>query len=117
MIVIRDIYGLNSIGAAWRSMLDKTLLDLVYKPSRVDMDVWMKPKNNLLNGKYYYAYVIVYVDNLLHIHHDLEISMKEFIGVFRLKYDSLGPLTIYLHANVEGVQLEDGSIAWSTTRK
>ena len=59
----------------------------------------------------------MYVDDLLHIHQDLEAFMKELKGVYRLKDDSLGPLNRYLGANVEKVQLEDGSVAWSTTSK
>ena len=90
---------------------------LGYKPSRADMDVWMKPEPNLKTGEEYYAYVLLYVDDLLHIHQDLEAFMKELKGVYRLKDDSLGPLTRYLGANVEKVQLEDGSVAWSTTSK
>ena len=37
--------------------------------------------------------------------------------MYRLKDDSLGPPILYLGANVENVQLEDGSVAWSTTSK
>ena len=43
--------------------------------------------------------------------------MKELKGLYRLKDDSLGPPSRYLGANVEKVQLEDGSVAWSTTSK
>ena len=34
------------------------------------MDVCIKPENKPQNFKYYYAYVVVYVDNLLRIHND-----------------------------------------------
>ena len=43
--------------------------------------------------------------------------MKELKGVYRLKYDVLGPPTKYLGTNAEKVQLDDGSIFWSTTSK
>ena len=112
MIVIRDLYGLKSIGAARRAMISETLIDLGYKPSRADMGVCMNPKNESQTVKEYYSYVLVYVYNLLHIQHDPEIFMKELKGVYRLKYGSLGPLTQYLGANVENVQLEYGYTAW-----
>ena len=67
------------------------------------MDVWMKPQTNPKSGEEYYAYVLVYVDDLLHIHHDPEAFMKELKGVCRLKNDSLGPPSRYLGANVEKV--------------
>ena len=57
------------------------------------------------------------MDDFLHLHHDPEIYTKELKGVYRVKYGSLGPPTWYLGAKFEKVQLEDGSIAWSTTSK
>ena len=41
-----------------------------YKSSRADLDGWINPNANPKNVKEYYEYVPVYVDNLLHIHHD-----------------------------------------------
>ena len=102
------LYVLKSSGAAWRAILDETLLDLCYKTSGVDMDVWINPNTKPQIGKEYYAYVILYVDYLFHIHHDLEIFMKKLKYVYRLKYDIPGPSTRYLGVNVENVQLEGG---------
>ena len=107
MIVFRALYGLKSRGAAWRAMLAETLTDLGYKQSRADMDVWMKPETNPVTKQEYYAYILVYVDDLLHLHHNPEAFMKELQGVYRLKDDSLGPPSRYLGANVEKVQLDD----------
>ena len=70
MIVIRSLYGLKSSGSAWRSMIFETLLDLSYKPSRAYTDICMKPKTNPQTGKEYYAYVLLYLNSLIHLHHD-----------------------------------------------
>ena len=94
-------------------MLAETLLYLVYKLSRAEIYVYMKPETNPQTDKEYYAYVLVYVDDLLHLHHDPEIFTKELKCVYRLKYGSIGPTTRYLGTIVEKVQLQDGSIAWS----
>ena len=75
----------------------------------------MKPKTNPQTDKDYYAYVLVYVDDLLHLNHDQEIFMKELEVVYRLKYGILVPPIRYLGPNVEKVQLEEVSIACSTT--
>ena len=96
-------------------MLAETLLYLVYKLSRAEIYVYMKPETNPQTDKEYYAYVLVYVDDLLHIHHDPEIFMRDLKGVYRVKYVSLGPPTQYLGVNVEKLQLEDSSVSWSTT--
>ena len=39
VIIIRALYGLKSIGAAWRSHLAQTLRDMNFKSSYVDPDV------------------------------------------------------------------------------
>ena len=85
MVVTRALYSLKSSGTSWVAMHAETFLDLGYKTSRSDKDVWMNPEANPQTGEYYYAYLLVYVEYLLHIHHDSEIFMKELKGVYRLK--------------------------------
>ena len=46
-----SLYGLKSSGAAWRSMIAQIHIEIGYKPSRVDMDVWMNPETNPQNGE------------------------------------------------------------------
>ena len=47
MIVIRDMYILKSSGKLWLAMIAEMLLELGYRPSRVDMDVRMNNETNL----------------------------------------------------------------------
>lgn len=42
-IVKKAMYGLKSAGAAFRALLDKTLYDLGYVPTKADPDVWLRP--------------------------------------------------------------------------
>ena len=88
------------------------ILYLGYKPSRSDMYVWMNPKTNPKNGEDYYYYVLVYVDDFLHIHQGPEVFMTEFTGFYRLEDGSLGSPYQYLVVNVEKVKLVDSSVAW-----
>ena len=44
MLVVHELYGLKSSGAAWRQMLDQTLIDIGYVSSKADPDVWLKAK-------------------------------------------------------------------------
>ena len=117
MVVIRALYGLKSSGSTWRAMISETLLDLGYKRSISDMDIWKKPDTKPQTGKFYFDCVLVYVDDFLRIYHDTEVLMKYLKGIYRLKDGSLGFPTRYLDSNVEKLQLEGGSVAWSTTRK
>ena len=75
MIVQRALYGLKSSGAAFRSFFAEILHDMGYKPSRADQDVWLRPATTE-NGHEYYEYILVYVDDLLHISHNPDESMQ-----------------------------------------
>ena len=79
------------------------------------MDVCINPNTNPQTGKEYYVYILVYVDDFLHINHNPEIFMRELKVAYRLKYGSLVPPTRSLGANVYKVKLDDGYISWSTT--
>ena len=113
MIIARALYGLKSSGAAWRSKLSETLRDMGYKHSESDPDVWMKGDVKP-DGTPYYKYMLVYVDDILHIAHDPNIDMKLISRYYRLKEGS-GEPDRYLDGNIEKVQLYDGSTAWSMT--
>ena len=69
MIVVRALYGLNSSGAAFRTLLAETLYDLGYLPIKADPYVWIRLAVKS-NGFEYYEFVICYVDDVLSISHD-----------------------------------------------
>ena len=55
----------------------------------------------------------MYVDDVLHLDHDPDTFMNRLIEVYRLKDDSVEEPNRYLGANIEKVQLDDGSESWS----
>lgn len=64
-IVKKALYGLNSAGAAFsRSLLADTLIDIGYKPTKADPDVWLRPAVKV-SGFEYYELVLCYVDDIL----------------------------------------------------
>ena len=109
--VTRALYGLKSSGASWRAMFATTLTDLGYESSKADPDVWMKAKTKP-NGDEYYSYVLVYVDDVLHLDFEPQLFMKQLEEQYRLKDGAEVPKR-YLGANIDKVQLQDGTIAWS----
>ena len=76
---------------SYRSLIDERLIYLGYKLSREDMDFRMNTETNPQTIKEYYYYVLVYVDDFLHLNHDPKIFMKNLKGVYKLKDGSLGP--------------------------
>ena len=111
MIIARALYGLKSSGAAWRAKLAQTMSDIGYFPSQADPDVWLKVATKE-DGTPYYKYILVYVDDILHIAEIPEEDMKLINSIYRLK-DGVGPPDRYLGGTMEKVQLQDGSVAWS----
>ena len=69
ILVVCALYGLNSSGASWRQMLAQTLRYIGYVFSKYDPGVWNKAETKP-DGTEYYAYFLVYVDYVLHLHHD-----------------------------------------------
>ena len=113
--LVRALYGLKSSGAAWRAMFSHFIINtLGFLPTRIDPDVYYR-KNYRPNGEAYYEYVLVYVDDVLAISHDPTTIMKGIGEHFTIKDDKYGEPTAYLGANIERIQLDDGSWAWSMT--
>jgi hypothetical protein len=40
------LYGLKSAGAAFQSLLADNLMDMGYRPTKADLDVWLRPATN-----------------------------------------------------------------------
>ena len=114
MIIARVLYGLKSSGAAWRVKFAETMKIMGYESTHADPDVRIKravkPK-----GQECYCYILVYVDDVLHVHYyNPEIDMKLLSSFYRLN-DGIGIPSRYLGANIEKVQLEDSREVWSMT--
>ena len=77
-IVVRALYDLKSLGAAFRAFLAERLDDMGFKSSIGDPDVWMKEATNS-DGDEYYEYILVYVDNLLAIISDARSVILEVV--------------------------------------
>ena len=84
-IIVRALYGLKSAGNAWREYFATFVLtELKYDPTTADPDVYRKPEVDSA-GKEYYAYLIIYVNDILCIHHEPKQVMDVIGQTFRLK--------------------------------
>lgn len=83
-IIHKALYGLKSSGAAWCSMFAGTLIDLQFKSSLADPDIWMREAIKPC-GEKYYEYLFVYVDDILILSHNTVAIVESLRQQYRLK--------------------------------
>ena len=110
LILKKALYGLKSSGAAWRSMLSDTILDIEFLDTVADHDVYRRLATKA-NGDKYYEYLCVYVDDLLVASHRADEIMNLFGKTYRLKEEAKVP-DIYLGASTCNITKENGSYFW-----
>ena len=64
-------------------------------------------------GFEYYAYILVYIDDLLIIHKEPKEFMTQIQESFTVKPSSIEEPTSYLGANIGKFYYEDGSYGWT----
>jgi hypothetical protein len=69
-LIVRALYGLKSAGAAFRNHLVSCMDHLGWKPCLYDRFLWMKEETRPDEGVKYCAYILIYVDAILCVHHD-----------------------------------------------
>ena len=83
-----------------------------WESCKADPDLWLKPMVRPDNGFKYYAYILIYVDDCLCIHHDGEGTLRQLDHYFKMKDGSIGDPDVYLGAKLRPVQLDNGVFAW-----
>ena len=79
-VIVQALYGLCSSDNAWRNEFSTFIVhDLGYKSSIADPDVYLKPCKRP-DGTKYYSYLIIYVDDVLCIHHNPKSTMDMISG-------------------------------------
>ncbi len=110
-IICRALYGLKGSGASYRNHVANCMYHLGYEPCKADPDLWMMPKTRD-DGFEYYAYVLIYVDDMLAISHEALGDMKRIDFYFKMKKESIGDPDIYLGSKLRKVTLPNGVEAW-----
>ena len=112
-IIVRALYGLKSAGGSFSRHIGDCMRNMGYEPCKADPDLWYKPMIRPEDGFKYYAYLLLYVDDCLAIHHDATSALEELDKFFMMKPGSIGDPDIYLGAKLRKVQLDNGVWAWS----
>ena len=61
----------------------------------------------------YYVYVLIYVEDVMVVHHDVESVFRRVDKYFKLKPSSIGDPDIYLRSKLKKMQLENGVWEWA----
>ena len=80
---------------------------MVVLPFPVDLDICMKPMVRPNGGFNYYAYVLIYLDGMMVIHHDAENVLRIIYKYIKLKPSSIGDPDIYLCSKLKIMRLEN----------
>ena len=111
-IIIRALYGLKSAGAAFCAHLASFMQQMGYSSCKADPDLWMKEELQPDNNFKYYSYILVYVDDILVVHHDAMSVLAQINDYLPLKPSSVGDPDIYLGAQLHKTKLTNGVWAW-----
>ena len=71
-IVVCSLFVLKSAGAPFWNILADCMHHLRFLPCPANLNIWMKSMVRPENSFDYYAFVLIYVDNVMVIHHDIE---------------------------------------------
>jgi hypothetical protein len=110
-IIVRALYGLKGSGASYRNHVANCMHHLGYEPCKADPDLWMMPKTRD-DGFEYYAYILIYVDDMLSISHEALHDMRKIDYYFKMKKESLGDPDIYLGSKLRRIVLPNGVETW-----
>ena len=113
VIITRALYGLKSSALMWRNHLADVIGNkLGFRSSLADPDLWYRPMT-AKDGTKYYAYILVYVDDILILDKYPERFMNLLKDNYTVKPSSVGEPKVYLGADISKVYYPDGSYAWA----
>ena len=87
------------------------MVQLGFKSTRANPDVWIRAAVRLDGGKYY-EMLFVYVDDILALSHKATEVITEITSFYKAKEGSIKPPDIYLGASIDKIQMPDGRKVW-----
>jgi hypothetical protein len=111
-LIVVALYGMKSAGAAFRNHLAECMKHLGWQPCRSDRDLWMKAETRPDDGVLYWAYILIYVDDILCVHHDPGSPLEKLDEYFNMKEGSIQIPAFYLGAKLKKTVLPNGVVAW-----
>jgi hypothetical protein len=111
-LVVRALYGLKSVGAAFRNHLASCMDHLGWKPCLSDQYLWMKEETRPDDGVKYWAFILIYVNDILCVHHEPVMSLDQIDKYFKMKPGSTMEPTLYLGDKHKKTVMPNDVVAW-----
>ena len=112
-LIVRALYGLKSAGASFRNHLADCMRHLGWQSCKANQDVWLKPEVRGSDGYQYYAYCLLYVDDILIVHHDGVRMLDQIDRFFKTKAGSIRDPEFDLGAKLRPTTLTNGVRCWA----
>ena len=87
------------------------MVQLDFKSTRADPDVWIRAAVRPDGGKYY-EMIFAYVDDILALSHNETKVITRITSFYKAKEVSIKPPDIYLGENIDKIQMPDGREVW-----
>jgi hypothetical protein len=110
-LILRALYGLKSDGANFRNHLAECMKHLGWNPCRSGRDLYVKAETRLDDGFLYWAYILIYMDDILSVHHDPGAPLAKLDEYFKMKEGSIRVPTLFLVAKLKKTVLNNGIVA------
>jgi hypothetical protein len=111
-LIVRSLYGLKYAGAAFRNHLAECMKHLGWHPCRDDRDIRMKAEICPDDGVLYWSYILIYVDDILCVHHDPGAPLEKLDEYFKMKEGSIQVPTFYMGSKLKKTFLPNCVVAW-----
>jgi len=95
-IIVRALHVLKSAGAAFCAHLASFMQHMGYTSCKANPDLWMKEELRPDDNFKYYSYILVYVDDILVVHHNAMSALAQINNYLPLKPSLVGDPDIYL---------------------
>jgi hypothetical protein len=90
---------------------------LGWKHCRADRYLWMKAETRPDDGVLYWAYILIYVDEILCVHHDPRTPLSKLDEYFKMKEGSIQVPIFYLGAKLKKTVLTNDVVAWGMSSR
>jgi hypothetical protein len=112
VVMVWALYGLKSVNVAFRNHSVECMAHLRWTYCHADWDLWMKNELRPDDGVQYWAYILIYADDILCVRHEPGVQLTKLDQYFKMKNGSIQEPTFYLGAKLRKTTLLNDVIAW-----